>query len=292
MDLKELRYFIRVYEEKSINKAATQLFITPQGLSKMIQHLEEDLHTKLFIRSMKGMEPTESGIYLYQHAYALLQTMEQIKSGIQRIQEKEKYIQLGYASGVLHMIPLQFMEQFSYDTGMQMQWIEAKNEDIRKKVYQKELDIGFVIGSSSEKDFVMYQMFERSLRVIVNKKHPFYQKDQLYIQDLKNESIITLNENYHCYHSFKQRCADMGFQPTIVAKTMESKLIYKLCQQGLGIGIDVNLHMEDVEQYELKSIPLVDAIPWKVYMIWRKDQEQYDYIRKVLAYLRKLSINK
>ena len=61
MDLKELRYFIRVYEEKSINKAATQLFITPQGLSKMIQHLEEDLHTKLFIRSMKGMEPTESG---------------------------------------------------------------------------------------------------------------------------------------------------------------------------------------------------------------------------------------
>lgn len=39
MDTKDLRYFRQVYEDKSINQAAKQLFITPQGLSRIITKL-------------------------------------------------------------------------------------------------------------------------------------------------------------------------------------------------------------------------------------------------------------
>ena len=46
MDTKDLRAFLRVYEEKSVNKAAKQLFITPQGLSRVIHNLETDLDTE------------------------------------------------------------------------------------------------------------------------------------------------------------------------------------------------------------------------------------------------------
>lgn len=71
MDTKDIRYFCCVCEEKSINKAARQLFITLQGLSKIIAKLEEELHTTLFERSVKGMQPTESGIYLYENWFLL-----------------------------------------------------------------------------------------------------------------------------------------------------------------------------------------------------------------------------
>ena len=65
MDTKDLRAFLRVYEEKSVNKAAKQLFITPQGLSRVIHNLETDLGTTLFTRTPGGMLPTDSGVYLY-----------------------------------------------------------------------------------------------------------------------------------------------------------------------------------------------------------------------------------
>ena len=42
MDTKEIRSFRLVYEERSINKAAKQLFITPHGLSRIIHKLEEE----------------------------------------------------------------------------------------------------------------------------------------------------------------------------------------------------------------------------------------------------------
>ena len=48
MDTKDLRCFRLVYEERSINQAARHLFITPQGLSRIISRLEEELHTILF----------------------------------------------------------------------------------------------------------------------------------------------------------------------------------------------------------------------------------------------------
>lgn len=43
MDTKDLTCFIKICEEKSINKAASQLYITPQGLSKVIRNLETSL---------------------------------------------------------------------------------------------------------------------------------------------------------------------------------------------------------------------------------------------------------
>ena len=51
MDTKEIRSFRLVYEERSINKAAEQLFITPQGLSRIIHNLEEELQITLFERT-------------------------------------------------------------------------------------------------------------------------------------------------------------------------------------------------------------------------------------------------
>ncbi len=42
MDTKDLRCFCRVYEERGINQAAKQLFISPQGLSRIIAKLEAE----------------------------------------------------------------------------------------------------------------------------------------------------------------------------------------------------------------------------------------------------------
>ena len=81
MDIKDLQYFHVVYEERSINRAAGKLFISSQGLSKIILKLEEELKTTLFERSKKGVRPTESAVFLYEKAEEIIRQYEEIRHG-------------------------------------------------------------------------------------------------------------------------------------------------------------------------------------------------------------------
>lgn len=59
MQPKQLQYFITAYATKNIQRAAEKLFVSRQGISKTIRELEQELGADLFLRSSKGLEPTD-----------------------------------------------------------------------------------------------------------------------------------------------------------------------------------------------------------------------------------------
>ena len=63
MDTKDIRGFIRSFELRSINKAAGDLFISPQGLGKAINRLEAELGVMLFDRTPNGLLP--KAVYIF-----------------------------------------------------------------------------------------------------------------------------------------------------------------------------------------------------------------------------------
>ena len=54
MNQKQMQYFVTVYETQNIQVAADQLFVTRQGVSKVIRLLETELGQALFTRSSKA----------------------------------------------------------------------------------------------------------------------------------------------------------------------------------------------------------------------------------------------
>ncbi|MEH6825248.1 MAG: LysR family transcriptional regulator [Motiliproteus sp.] len=65
MDLRALRYFESVYEQRSISAAARDCFIAQPSISAAIQQLESTLGAPLFVRHPRGVSPTEAGERLY-----------------------------------------------------------------------------------------------------------------------------------------------------------------------------------------------------------------------------------
>lgn len=61
MTLTQLIYAVKIADTKSMNKAAAELFVSQPALSGAIRDLEEELHTRLFIRSNKGITTTADG---------------------------------------------------------------------------------------------------------------------------------------------------------------------------------------------------------------------------------------
>ncbi|GAC1553126.1 MAG: LysR family transcriptional regulator [Beijerinckiaceae bacterium] len=65
MDLRQIRYFVALYDERSITKAAARLNIVQPALSMQISRLERTFKTKLFERTSRGVVPTDVGRTFY-----------------------------------------------------------------------------------------------------------------------------------------------------------------------------------------------------------------------------------
>ena len=60
MTIKELKDYLVICSKGSLSKAAKALFITPQGLSRVLKNLETELECTLVNRVASGLELTES----------------------------------------------------------------------------------------------------------------------------------------------------------------------------------------------------------------------------------------
>jgi LysR family tcuABC transcriptional regulator len=77
MELRQLRYFVRVVELGSIGRAARDLGLVPSALSQQITRLESELATRLLQRAATGITPTEAGLAFWRQAQMTLRHADQ-----------------------------------------------------------------------------------------------------------------------------------------------------------------------------------------------------------------------
>lgn len=84
MDIRQLRVFIAVFEERNITAAAQRLALTQPTLSATLRALEDELGTVLFLRLPRGVEACDSACRLYPQAKRLLADTEALTRQFQQ----------------------------------------------------------------------------------------------------------------------------------------------------------------------------------------------------------------
>ncbi len=82
MNLRQLKYFVKVVESGNMTRAASELHVAQPALGMQIRQLEEDLGVALLTRHSRGVEATPAGILLHQRALAILRTVDDARRDV------------------------------------------------------------------------------------------------------------------------------------------------------------------------------------------------------------------
>lgn len=103
MEIRQLRYFLAVYQYSNISKAAQKLYITQQTLSKQLREFETELGVPLFIRRTKGVEPTEYAKCLLSPAKQIVRAMDNAQRMLDEMRHQEPMtVRIGMVRGGYH----------------------------------------------------------------------------------------------------------------------------------------------------------------------------------------------
>ena len=280
MNTKNFKCFQIVYEEKNITSAANKLFLSPQGLSKIIKALEEECGTALFVRTKEGLIPTESGKVFYEKSKEVTKNLNEMFSLIQAQGSKDKRFKIGFSLGTIRVVNIanlrKFMEAYPEISGS---WRERVNAEVRHQVANGDIDFGIVVGIPKDKGLKAVRLCSLEVVLYVYKGHRLWDAEEVSLSDLRDEQIISMNENYHIYHDFVNACHIEDFNPSIIAKVGEGESIYTLVKNKVGIGISPRFLKEDAS---VRAIKIKDAYSWDIYGIYREESPDIELAQKLI----------
>jgi len=179
MDSRQLRYFIAVYEQRNLSRAADQANVAQSALSHHIANLESEFATPLFERKPRGMEPTAAGERLYEHARIILRAMaaaeREIKEGGSEIAGD---ISIGMANSGMKAIGVPLMRTvLTKYPNLKLSLTESLSGATLLHLMSSEVDLALVYNPPSDKDLIAEpvleeQMFCVGTEKLVGKKAP------------------------------------------------------------------------------------------------------------------------
>ncbi len=105
MELRQLKYFVRIVELGSLSRAAADLYIAQPALSQQLASLESEFELRLLVRSSRGVSPTQAGETFYRHAQAVLRQMERLQADVRNTSDGPSgIVSVGMPPSVANML--------------------------------------------------------------------------------------------------------------------------------------------------------------------------------------------
>ena len=215
MNIQQLKNVIEVWKCGSISKAAKHLYMNQPNLSRTITALEEEFNITLFSRTSSGVEPTHDGLQFLRQAERVVADFEEFEHSFKNSDNE----QLGFKIAVPRVSYLAnaFTQAVSANAGeklLNIEYMEASNEEIINRVLFKGYDIGIIrfpieFESDYKKRLVEMQLRFQELLTFrfvatMSRSHPLAEKKLLKLSDMKPYIILSHGDNRSVNFSDKE----------------------------------------------------------------------------------------
>lgn len=242
MTLQQLRYAVTVAECKSMNKAATELFITQPSLSNMIKELESEIHVEIFRRTNRGIIITTEGEEFLGYARQMLDYYQLIEEKYVDNSARKKKFSVSmqhYTFAVeafIHLARNYNMEEYEFaiHEGMTSEVIE--NVRLHRSevgvLYRNDFNEKFLEKLFNEKNLEFIPLFDCNIYAYMSKSNPLAQKKSVCIEDLQDYPCMT----------FEQGDNNSMFFAEEVLSTYDYKQTIKLDDRATMLNLMIGLN--------------------------------------------------
>jgi DNA-binding transcriptional LysR family regulator len=240
MDLRQLRYFHAVASELSFTKAAEKLNISQPPLSQKIAGLEEELGTRLFVRSSRRVELSEPGKVLLVHVEGILRSIDDARIHVRRVAKgAEGHVNIGLTgSHFLGPFPRFICLFREGQPGVELVLHEMPPTDQIRAVRDGTLDICFERASLTYHDLTADLLWRDRPVAVLPIGHPLSGRKSLHLRELADEDFVSLRVGSSIFQkNLYDACGAAGFEPRVVQQVVEVPAILNLVAAGLGVSV-------------------------------------------------------
>ena len=234
----QLKCYITVCRYMSFTKAANQLLITQQGISKIISRMEEELDVPLFVRQNMKLELTDYGKLFLNSAIGILREYNSVTEQLAQMREQNvASLNIYLPTGMMHVFTLDAFSRFrdSYpEINLNLQ--QASDIECENALVSGKADVAFCAMPVDTNVFTVHATKSQPVYFLVSRKNPLSRCRTINVSQLRDEQFITIDADNKCGDGFVSRCEQAGYTPKVYMRTADTHLIGELCRENAGIS--------------------------------------------------------
>ncbi len=268
MELRHLRYFIRVAEERHFTRAAARLNMQQPPLSQQIRALEQELGFDLFKRHPKGVDLTAGGRVFLEEAQAILARVENGALKASRVaQGIEGTLAIGFtSSAAAHaLIPRIIRAYRERYPAVELSINEGSARELTENAIEKSIDVGILRAPvSTHPSLAFHRLLNEEMLLVLPTGHPLLANadSAIPLAALKDERFILVRRPGApgMYANLITACQNAGFEPKIAFEVERMLTNVSLVAAGEGISV-VPASIRDVHRDSVVYCRIKDARP-------------------------------
>ena len=274
MEFRVLKYFLAVARTENISHAAAELHISQPALSRQLMDLEEELGTKLLVRSKRRTTLTESGFLLKKRAEEITVLMEKTADELAHIREGisgNVRIGCGETAG-MRAIARTVQEIRREYPNVHCHLYSMDGSGVRDRLEKGTLDFGVLIQPQPPQNYGYAELPHQDVWGIYMKKDsPLAKKSAICATDLDGLPLIVSQQafdNQELQHYFGKEEKDLNIVATY-------NLVYNaslLAEAGIGYLVCLDELLALDGDRKLVFRPLEPKTVCRNFFVWKRNQ--------------------
>jgi DNA-binding transcriptional LysR family regulator len=241
VELRQLRYFVAVAEERHFGRAAKRLRLSQPPLSAQIKGLEEELGVKLFQRSTRQVALTDAGRTFLEGAEGILEAVEEAKEAAKGADEGVRgRLEIGFiSSATLGLLPPAirlFRERFG---GVEIELRELTSAQQIDALYAGEIRVGLVRLPLRAPGLRFEPLQEESFLVALPSGHPLEALESVPLEAMVDQPLIFFTRQLmpSLHAQIVELFQRVGAFPNVVQHAVHLQTIVGLVASDVGLAI-------------------------------------------------------
>lgn len=255
LDLTSLRLFVAVCQENSIARAAEREFIAPSAVSRRIADLESLIGLPLIERHTRGVSITPAGQTVLRHAQQIIGDVESMGAELSRLFAgvKGNVRVVANLSAIVQFLPEDVAAFQRLFPEVDIDLEEQHSPDVLRLVRERAADFGICNRSADAEGLEQLPYRRDRLAVMLPSQHPKASARQLSLQDIVDETFVSLGEQSALTQLLAAQARAMGATLSVKIRVASLDALCRMTHAGLGIAV----MPQQVAELYLQSLDVV-----------------------------------